>query len=1475
MVKKEKQTQNSKNKYLRKDSSFNIRDLVMRTPTSTSASRSPEVYTEEKQIKIVKQNLPSKPSRAELLKAGYDKLEKVIQELQSFDVCSIQRRSDPRVKVLTGHINDALAEVFGRDTEEYDNQEIYSLDTLPMTIGGSWYPLPEVREGYQKGIRSAISKLTALLDIQSKKLQTVASEKTGCSAPKETNHNPIIFGNEKVSLVNLRGKIRSRETVLFSAPQPADGNGQTFGKTNSDLIFSENAAKKEYLSHGIDKEAAGRSNDNEEVVKEVPFSALMEKLNEIVTTDPEYAEVFTTTDAGNKEGLAVAQEDGDRKSNTDVVSDGWCNETFIDISEPELSGLESEGEIIVIDGDNLLSSELDFIESLDNDSGPEKTIHEAHLEQNVSFTQEGMKRVSLEALEEKLRELEGKEAISGILTDEDQAGDEEIILIEGADDLPEEMMNELSRHSDQKVTCEERLADEEILIIDGDEELTMEPASLGSIKEVSFEEELVSSQGEVLVIDCDNGLPEDVSDELPGNEVLCDGTETDVHGGLLGEASPQSHESLPAQALQDCNLIIDLFSQATLLDIPLHNKDGDIRKTVLLEDLELRIQDFERSASAEDFSYIVMYYDIEKEEQTAEKDTNANAIHNDHTGVSDYAHKEPEGTSKVAFFGYDFLTNTTINKRIIEPLVYVTLDHAFADFRLMENDNISTIEDSAVETTPSDTTKAYNSNDIIDGSLLELSELLVYGDESDHALQERPSLFSGDEILFYDIKLDLVESAFLPEPEEKTSGDENFLVQTAEELSEQILPKEMVLLSDEQHVAILCSPVDLDASFVPAMLESRDERSLELTDGEIASLDAVVVPDTNDIGQAELTDFEEFIFRGALHVAGGEESMSESTREVVENEELTDNGFFDFEICSEQQNLFDEGLIAIDAEEEFKIEANITKLEEAIVIDSDSMQATVIQCLESDQEIESQIEPAECEQEFILSYAKDDSVIEPVHVESSITIPVMHDIEMVAQEEENIEASLLDDSDSISIGDHDTLPNSENLETFEDYNPSEHLEGNFSEHEPLSVEAFEKCLDEPQHSVLTDGSIESESRDNVLLEALEEMLSNLETKAPEQSHDQPIQTTAQGNTPQETEKVHVIESSKEPQKKAVLIKTKDERNNPFAMAELGREKAHAKPLRADDLLAQIGDLRYRIDDLKTFDIDSIEQRFDPKVRALGDSVNNTLSEIFGRNTPAYWQHALPSLDSLPVVVGGPKLSLEELRDAYRRRINDAISKVKITIDVLEAKLGSLQDKGHVKNQPIQTTAQGNTPQETEKVHVIESSKEPQKKAVLIKTKDERNNPFAMAELGREKAHAKPLRADDLLAQIGDLRYRIDDLKTFDIDSIEQRFDPKVRALGDSVNNTLSEIFGRNTPAYWQHALPSLDSLPVVVGGPKLSLEELRDAYRRRINDAISKVKITIDVLEAKLGSLQDKGACGQVLFFAPKEPKYPDIQSIR
>ncbi|HNS79699.1 MAG TPA: hypothetical protein PKM17_13710, partial [Syntrophorhabdus sp.] len=250
----------------------------------------------------------------------------------------------------------------------------------------------------------------------------------------------------------------------------------------------------------------------------------------------------------------------------------------------------------------------------------------------------------------------------------------------------------------------------------------------------------------------------------------------------------------------------------------------------------------------------------------------------------------------------------------------------------------------------------------------------------------------------------------------------------------------------------------------------------------------------------------------------------------------------------------------------------------------------------------------------------------------------------------------------------------------------EPLRHDLSDNEPLPCSIFEECIVCPDASANVECKVDENLRETILLEALEKMLIDLESDVSEQSHVdfQPITTKC---TPlPEEEKTTVLEPQKESPQETVLIKTPEERSNPFAMTGMGREKTNAKMICADDLQVQIGELRYRIDDLRTFDIDSIDQRFDPRVRALGDTVNNTIADIFGRNTPSYWQHALPSLDSLPVVVGGPKLSPEELRGAYRKRINEAIAKVNVTISMLETKLGKVKDKGVNKEhfQPITT-----------------------------------------------------------------------------------------------------------------------------------------------------------------------------------------------
>jgi hypothetical protein len=328
-----------------------------------------------------------------------------------------------------------------------------------------------------------------------------------------------------------------------------------------------------------------------------------------------------------------------------------------------------------------------------------------------------------------------------------------------------------------------------------------------------------------------------------------------------------------------------------------------------------------------------------------------------------------------------------------------------------------------------------------------------------------------------------------------------------------------------------------------------------------------------------------------------------------------------------------------------------------------------------------------------------------------------------------------------------------------------------------------------------------------------------------------------------------------PPQEPVMPRTAEVDHSPFAVPGFSSAGDRSKVVRPDVLDAHIAELRCRIDDLKSFDVTAVKERFDPGVKALGDTVSNTLATIFGRNTPAYWQHAIPSLDTVLVVVGGPKPSPDEVQDAYRRGINEAVAKLTVTLETLDEKRRKLVAEGPDVVKPGVFP----DPPAHAQVYNFPPQKEPPKEypqePVMPRTAEVDHSPFAVPGFSSAGDRSKVVRPDVLDAHIAELRCRIDDLKSFDVTAVKERFDPGVKALGDTVSNTLATIFGRNTPAYWQHAIPSLDTVLVVVGGPKPSPDEVQDAYRRGINEAVAKLTVTLETLDEKRRKLATQAAC--------------------
>jgi predicted nucleotide-binding protein len=101
----------------------------------------------------------------EQMRASIPKLDRRINDLQEFDINTIQERWDSRVEALEKKIDGTLQEVLGHDTVEYRDFHVGTLDTLPLSMDGNNYPLRDVHEGYQKGIDHAAMQLNTLKEL--------------------------------------------------------------------------------------------------------------------------------------------------------------------------------------------------------------------------------------------------------------------------------------------------------------------------------------------------------------------------------------------------------------------------------------------------------------------------------------------------------------------------------------------------------------------------------------------------------------------------------------------------------------------------------------------------------------------------------------------------------------------------------------------------------------------------------------------------------------------------------------------------------------------------------------------------------------------------------------------------------------------------------------------------------------------------------------------------------------------------------------------------------------------------------------------------------------------------------------------------------------------------------------------------------------------------------------------------------------
>lgn len=88
------------------------------------------------------------------------------------------------------------------------------------------------------------------------------------------------------------------------------------------------------------------------------------------------------------------------------------------------------------------------------------------------------------------------------------------------------------------------------------------------------------------------------------------------------------------------------------------------------------------------------------------------------------------------------------------------------------------------------------------------------------------------------------------------------------------------------------------------------------------------------------------------------------------------------------------------------------------------------------------------------------------------------------------------------------------------------------------------------------------------------------------------------------------------------------------MAKKARStRPESRELSVADLQKAIIKIDRRLNDLKTFDVNTITDRFDAKVTALEEKINSTIADIFGHDTVEYRRYDIRDLVDLPMIIG--------------------------------------------------------------------------------------------------------------------------------------------------------------------------------------------------------------------------------------------------
>lgn len=99
-----------------------------------------------------------------------------------------------------------------------------------------------------------------------------------------------------------------------------------------------------------------------------------------------------------------------------------------------------------------------------------------------------------------------------------------------------------------------------------------------------------------------------------------------------------------------------------------------------------------------------------------------------------------------------------------------------------------------------------------------------------------------------------------------------------------------------------------------------------------------------------------------------------------------------------------------------------------------------------------------------------------------------------------------------------------------------------------------------------------------------------------------------------------------------------------------------------------------------------------------------------------------------------------------------------------------------------------------------------------------------------------------------LKRRIAELEEIDVNTIQERGEPRFAALDQKIDSTLVDIFGNNTVEYNRFKIHSVDTTGLYLM-QEAPLHAVKEGYNRGIQQAVSTLKMIIELFEEKICDL--------------------------